>query len=59
MYKKISEKIIADRTKVKNEILDETEKQEWDINNELFKYYFNDYQSPSNLYNKLRQKAQK
>ena len=49
----MSEKNIVDRTKVKNERVDEIKRKEQDINKELFKYYFSHYQSPSNMYEKL------
>ena len=33
--------------------MDEIKRKEQNINNELFKEYFTDYQSPSNMYKKL------
>ena len=38
----MSEKIIADRTKVRNKRLNEFKKTERGINNLLFKHYFSD-----------------
>ena len=43
------ERNIAERIKLKKGKLDEIEQKEQNINNELFKQYFN-YQSPSNMY---------
>ena len=48
-----SEKSIAERIKLRKERLDEIERKEQNINNELLKNYFTDYQSPSNMYKKL------
>ena len=47
------ERSIAERIKLKKGRLDETERKEQNINNESFKEYFTDYQSPSNMYKKL------
>ena len=48
------ERSIAERIKLKKERLDELKKkEEQNINNELLKKYFTDYQSPSNIYKKL------
>ena len=47
------ERSIAERTKLKRRRLDEIKRKEQNINNELFKKYFIDYQSPSNMYKKL------
>ena len=47
------ERNIAERIKSRKERLDEIERKEQNINNELFKVYFADYQSPSNMYKKL------
>ena len=47
------ERSIAERIKLRQERLDETERKEQNINNKLFKEYFTDYQSPSNRYKKL------
>ena len=44
---------IAERIKSRKGRLDEIERKEQNINNELFKEYFIDYQSPSNMYKKL------
>ena len=43
------ERNIAERKKLQKGKLDEIEQKEQNINNELFKQYFN-YQSPSNMY---------
>ena len=43
------ERTIAERTKLRRERSDEIERKEQKINNELFKEYFTDYQSPSNM----------
>ena len=45
-------KRIAERRKVRKERLDEIKIKEQNISNELFEYYFSDYQNPSNMYNK-------
>ena len=57
-YKNVSketmfERSIADRTKLRRGRLDEIKRKEQNINNELFKKYFTDYQSQSNMYKKL------
>ena len=44
---------IAERTKLRRGRFDEIKRKELDINNELFKAYFTDYQSPSDMYKKL------
>ena len=49
------EKSIAERTKLRKERSDEIKRKEQKINNELFKVYFTDDQSPSNMYKKLRE----
>ena len=43
------ERNIVERKKLQKGKLDEIEQKEQNINNELFKQYFN-YQSPSNMY---------
>ena len=47
------ERSIAERTKLSRGWLDEIKIKEQNINNELFKKYFTNYQSPSNMYKKL------
>ena len=47
------EKSIAARIKLRKERFDEIKRKEQTINNEVFKEYFTDYQSPSNMYKKL------
>ena len=46
-------KSIAERVKSKNERIAEIKKEKKNIENELFKYYFIDYQKPSDMYKKL------
>ena len=46
------ERNIAERTQLRRRS-DKIERQEQNINNELFKGYFTDYQSPSNMYKEL------
>ena len=46
-------KRIAERKKLRRGRSDEIKRKEQNINNELFKVYFTDYQSPSNMYKKL------
>ena len=46
------EESIAERTKLRKQRLDKIEGKEQNINNELFKHYFN-YQSPGKMYNAL------
>ena len=45
---KMFERSIAERTKLRRGRFDEIKRKEQNINDELFKAYFNDYQSPSN-----------
>ena len=47
------ERSLAERTKLIRRRSDEIERKEQNINNELFKAYFTDYQSPSSMYKKL------
>ena len=49
------EKSIAERIKLRKERFNEIEKTEQNINNELFKAYFIDYQILSSMYKKLSQ----
>ena len=44
---------IGERTKLRRQKLDEIERKEQNINNNLFKKYFAIYQSPSNMYDIL------
>ena len=44
---------MAERTKLRRGRFDEIKRSEQNINNKLFKVYFTDYQSPSNMYKKL------
>ena len=46
------EESIAERTKLRRQILDKIKEKELSINNDLFKIYF-DYRSPSQMYNTL------
>ena len=45
---------IAERKILRKEMVAEIEKEEKNIDNKLFKKYFTDYQSPSDMYKKLR-----
>ena len=47
------ERSIAKRIKLRRGRSDEIKRKEQNINNELFKKYFTDYQNPSNMYKKL------
>ena len=49
----VSERSIAERTKLRRERLVEIKRKEQNIKNELFKTYFTEYQCPSNMYKKL------
>ena len=44
---------MAERIKLRKKRFDEIKRKEQNINNELFKAYFTDYQSPSSMYKKL------
>ena len=46
----VSERSIAERTKLRRERLVEIKRKEQNRKNELFKTYFTEYQSPSNMY---------
>ena len=46
---------IVERIKSRKGKLDEIEQKEQNINNELFRVCFTDYQSPSNMYKKLNE----
>ena len=48
------EESISERVKLKKGKIAEIEKEEKNINNELFKKYFANYQSPSDMYKELR-----
>ena len=50
------ERSVAERIKLRRERLGEIIRKERKINNELFKIYFTDYQSPSNIYKMLSQR---
>ena len=47
------ERSIEERINLRRERLDKIERKEQNMNNELFKAYFTDYQNPSNMYKKL------
>ena len=49
------ERSIVERIKSRKGKLDEIEQKEQNINNELFRVCFADYQSPSNMYKKLNE----
>ena len=51
-----TEESIAERVKLKNNKIAEIKIEQKNINNLLFKYYFANYQNPSNIYKKLREK---
>ena len=51
-----TEESIAKRTILKKEMVAEIEKEEKNMNSELFKNCFTNYQSPSDMYKKLRKK---
>ena len=48
-----SEESIAKRTKLRRQKFDEIAEKEKNKNNELFKKYFTNYQSPSDIYKRL------
>ena len=43
---------MAERIKLRKKRFDEIKRKEQNINNELFKAYFTDYQNPSSMYKK-------
>ena len=47
------ERSIAEGIKLRKEKFDEMKRKEQNINNELFKAYFTDYQSRSSMYKKF------
>ena len=47
------ERSIKERIRLRKERFDGIKRKEQNINNELFKAYFTDYQSPSSMYKKL------
>ena len=47
------ERSIEERINLRRGRLDKIERKEQNMNNELLKAYFTDYQSPSNMYKKL------
>ena len=49
------EKSIAERVKLKSEKIVEIKRKGKNMNNELFKHYFINYQKPSDMYKKLRE----
>ena len=51
--KSMFERSIVERTKLRRGRFDEIKRKEENINNELFKTYFTDCQSPSNMYKQL------
>ena len=48
-----TEESIAKRVKLKNKKIAEIKKEEKNINNEFFNYYFTNHQNPSDMYKKL------
>ena len=53
----IFERRFAERAKLRREKIAEIEGEEKNINNKLFKEYFTNYQSPSDMYKKTRETA--
>ena len=53
--KTIIERNIEESVKLRRRRIAEIEEEEKSINNELFKKYFTDYRSPSDMYKKLRE----
>ena len=53
----IFERRFAERAKLRREKIAEIEGEEKNINNKLFKEYFTNYQSPSDMYKKIRETA--
>ena len=51
----IFERRFAERAKLRREKIAEIEGEEKNINNKLFKEYFTNYQSPSDMYKNLRE----
>ena len=49
-----TEESIAERTKLRRDRVAEIKREEENINNLVFKYYFSKYQNPSDMYKKLR-----
>ena len=50
-----TEESIAERVKLKNNMTAEIKEEQKNIDNLLFNYYFIKYQSPSDMYKKLRE----
>ena len=53
LKKQYLKRSIAERTNLRRGRFDEIKREEQTTNNELFKAYVTDYQSPSNMYTKL------
>ena len=53
----IFERRFAERAKLRREKIAEIKGEEKNINNKLFKEYFTNYQSPSDMYKKIRETA--
>ena len=53
LKKQCLKRSITERTNLRRGRFDEIKRKEQTTNNELFKAYFTDYQSPSNMYTKL------
>ena len=53
LKKQCLKRSITERTNLRRGRFDEIKRKEQTTNNELFKAYFTDYQSPSNMYKKL------
>ena len=50
-----TEECIAGRTKLRRERIAEIKREEENINNLAFQYYFSKYQNPNDMYKKLRE----
>ena len=51
--KTVFEKSIAERSELRKDRFSEIKRKQENLNNELFKAYFTEYESPSSMYNKL------
>ena len=50
-----TEESIVKRTKLRGERIAEVKREEKNIHNLAFQYYFNEYENPSDMYKKLRE----
>ena len=51
--KKVFERSIAERNKLRKRRINEIKRKKQSVNNKLFKEYFTNFQSPSDMYKKL------